>query len=204
MKGVEGHLEYIRQNAADEAQELKVYKNIINPDDLILPEFVSIASAGEFALSLRSVANSPPALEQHTSSSPQGVVDLHGQITSQIEKKILALEASGVKPASDPEITPQVMASFMGNVSGYLFGCAASAIDALSANGKGVLEARSNPKNASLSEEFLNTAIDQALKGVVGGEGTASIATRIGYGAVGVYGGGGLNATTGTKPKTIA
>ncbi len=194
MKAVEGHLADIGQNTADKSAELEVLTNIIKTDELSLPEFIGIAGAGNSALSLRRAFN----------ISPKGVSELPDQITSQIEERILSLETSGVHPSSNLEITPQTMASFMGNVSNYLFECSVSAVDALSSTAKKVMESRVDPKKATLFEAFLNTAIDQTFKGIIGGEDLAPIAQRIGYGAAGVYGGAGLNITTGSKPKSTA
>lgn len=94
------------------------------------------------------------------------------------------------------------MEGFLNNTSNYLYGCVSSAFDVLSNTGRRIAGARNTPDEATMLEAFCNVAIDQAFKGAVGDETWSSLGSRLAYGAVGVYGGAGVNSTTGATKKT--
>ncbi len=190
------HLENIRRNLNNPAEELGILKKVTSQEELSFPEAVSIANAGQEALLLR------------CASSPTGVAELHEyypkSVINAVQERVKFLEGEGVSPAPVEEVTSENMEGFLNSTSNYLYGCVSSAFDTLSDATEGVLKARKNPGKATMFETFCNVVIDQSFKGIVGGEGFSSIGSRLGYGAATVYGGGGVNATTGTRPKDTA
>lgn len=73
---IEKHLENIRKNLDKPAQELGVLRRVSSQEELSFPEVVSVANAGEEALTLRGIAS----LERIT-ANPRGVDELHDDLS---------------------------------------------------------------------------------------------------------------------------
>lgn len=198
---IKNHLENIRKNLNGPSKELRVLQQIVSQGGPSFPEVVSMSSAGEGVLILHGVVaarkktKSPKSVDEIYKNPSQLVVD-------SVDKRIIQLEKEGVTPAPLEEVTSENMEGFLNNTSNYLYDCVFSSLGALSNAGRRITEARITPGKATIFEKFCNVVIDQSFKGILGGQSIASIGSRMVYGGAIIYGrSGGVNATTGMRPK---